>query len=406
MTYGGGCASWLWNDMCAASDSPPAVGHLRLDWIRQMNQQLASLRELVKQKITYLEDRIRDRHQGLAQHQVRASLLHTDSGKALLCLYDSLGTLLCPTTDEEKKKKRDIIRVVEVMRKHLWGDVAARCLFEAMGVHLAPARFYSDIPTVKEIVSSYEYKDDEPPYLDETIFDQQYMLNFLQELMRYAGEFSPSVDGDPKNPKGFYWNNTAFSGSDAMSYYCMIRHLKPQVILEVGSGYSTLVAAEAVRQNGEGEIICIEPYPMEFVRDIQQVQSIVKEKVENVDLSFFNEVLGDGDILFIDSTHTVKAGSDCLYLYLKVIPHLASRITIHAHDIFLPEPYPMAWRLEKHIYWSEQYLLLALLLDSCTYRVLYGSNYHRLLNHDQLKQLMGEKASVGGGSFWFVRETR
>ena len=370
-----------------------------------MKQQLASLRELVKQKIKCLEYRIRERNQNLAQHQVRALLLNTDSGKALIRLYDALGPLLSPKTDSEKKKELEITQAVEVMRKHLWGDAATRSLFEASGVHLAPARFYSDIPTVTEIVSSYEYKEDSPPYLDAAIFDLQEMRDFLQVLMRYAGEFSPPTDGDSKMPKGYYWNNTAFSGSDAMSYYCMIRYLKPQVILEVGSGYSTLVAAEAVRQNGTGEIICIEPFPMDFVKAIQQVRTLVEKKVQDVTVDYFNDVLGDGDILFIDSTHTVKAGSDCLHLYLKVLPYLTSNIVIHAHDIFLPEAYPMAWRLEKHIYWNEQYLLLALLMDGQKYKVLYGSNYHRLLNRDLLNKLMGDKARIWGGSFWFMRTT-
>jgi predicted O-methyltransferase YrrM len=186
-----------------------------------------------------------------------------------------------------------------------------------------------------------------------------------------------------------------------MAYYAMIRHLKPKRVVEVGSGFSTLVASAALAQNGSGEIVCIEPFPRPFLSSVPNVVQVVEKPVQQLDSAFFNELLGDGDILFIDSTHTVKAGSDCLHLYLRVLPALERKVMVHVHDVFLPEAMPQDWALNKHIYWTEQYLLLAYLLDNPRVKVWFGSNYHRLVNQEMLSNMMHGRGQAGGGSFWF-----
>ena len=43
-----------------------------------------------------------------------------------------------------------------------------------------------------------------------------------------------------------------------------LRNLRPANIIEIGSGFSTQVALEAVAKNGMGNIACIEPYPRDW----------------------------------------------------------------------------------------------------------------------------------------------
>jgi hypothetical protein len=105
-------------------------------------------------------------------------------------------------------------------------------------------------------------------------------------------------------------------------------------------------------------------------------------------------------VLFIDSTHTVKTGGDCVHIYLRLLPALRREVLVHAHDIFLPHGMPRDW-LMRHYYWTEQYLLLALLTDNPRARVLYGSAYHERYNPGPLTELMGGKYGAGGGSLWF-----
>jgi hypothetical protein len=111
--------------------------------------------------------------------------------------------------------------------------------------------------------------------------------------------------------------------------------------------------------------------------------------------------LQPNDFLFIDSTHTVKAGGDCVYIYLKMLPAMPPGVLIHCHDIFLPAPMPIAWLTDLSLYWCEQYLLQAYLLDRPNINVLFGSHYHNLINLEDLINLMGGKRGEGGSSFWF-----
>ena len=289
-----------------------------------------------------------------------------------------------------------------VLKKLLWASPEVREKLQRNGVNIIPVNFYSNIPSVEEIRSSFEYGNfDTPPYLDSSIFDPVHLQNVLRDLTPYASEFNPPTQGDEEEPSGFFWGNSQFSHSDAMAYYAMIRHIKPRRIIEVGSGFSTLVASAALAQNGSGEIVCVEPFPRPFLRSVPGVVQVVQKPVQQLDIDFFRKGLGDGDILFIDSTHTVKTGSDCVYLYLKILPALERKVMVHVHDVFLPEAMPQEWGLCKQIYWTEQYLLMAYLLDNHRAKVWFGSNYNRLRNLEALISMMHGRAEAGGGSFWF-----
>jgi hypothetical protein len=272
----------------------------------------------------------------------------------------------------------------------VWADPATREQFQRDGVNVLPINFYSNSPSIEEIRDSFEYRE-HAPYLDERLFDGARMTALLTELQPFADEFAPDAE---------FWNNSQFSFSDAMAYYCFIRNYRPQTIVEVGSGFSTLVALEAVKRNGSGRIICVEPYPRDFLLNANV--DLVQQPAQSITLVQLDDWLSsDGDFLFIDSTHTVKTGSDCLHLYLRLLPKLRYRVLVHAHDIFLPFGMPQEWLLHKQIFWTEQYLLLALLTDNPRERVLFGSAYLQAFHTDVLTRWMGGKAAAGGGSFWF-----
>lgn len=287
------------------------------------------------------------------------------------------------------------------LKRLLWAPAEVRAELQRNGVNVIPANFYSNIPSIEEVRGSFEYSTRQPPYLDSGIFDDDRMLRFLADLVPFTAEFDPPQDGDENAPAGFFWKNSQFSHSDAMSFYAMVRHLRPRRIVEVGSGFSTLVASAALAKNGSGEIVCIEPYPRPFLTGVPGVAGLIRQPVQQLPAEYFESMLGDGDILFIDSTHTVKTGSDCLHLYLRVLPVLRSRIFVHVHDVFLPEAMPQEWALEKQIYWTEQYLLLAYLLDNPRVTVWFGSHYHLCRHPEELAAFMHGLAGTGGGSFWF-----
>jgi hypothetical protein len=293
---------------------------------------------------------------------------------------------------------------LSLAKRALWQDKEVKRYLQAGGINLTPANFYSNVPLVEDIERSFEYAEEEAglaPYATGGLFDREAILDFTRRIGEYAHEFDPPLDGDRKDPQGFFWDNPTFSGCDAMAYYCVLRMLRPRRVLEVGSGFSTLVADMAIRANGEGELVCIEPYPMPFLHRVASVAQIIEKPVQEIPVDELVDLVESSQVWFIDSTHTVKIGSDCLYLYLKVMPQVRTEVTCHSHDIFLPYAMPRNWALEKSIFWTEQYLLQAYLLDNPKARVLFGSNYLRRDAPEAAAALMQGRDRLRGASLWY-----
>jgi hypothetical protein len=163
----------------------------------------------------------------------------------------------------------------------------------------------------------------------------------------------------------------------------MVRHWKPRRIIEIGSGYSTRVMAQALRANRErdrvtGELLTIDPHPERLPENgLRELVTVVPEPVQNLDLGLF-ESLGADDILFVDSSHVVSVGSDVVREYLQIFPRLTSRVLVHVHDIFLPADYPRSAVLENLWFWSEQYLLQAFLAFNPEFEVLWSASAMQL----------------------------
>jgi predicted O-methyltransferase YrrM len=181
------------------------------------------------------------------------------------------------------------------------------------------------------------------------------------------------------------WNDTSanamFGHIDASLLQGILTVCRPQRIIEVGSGFSTAVMLDTADHAGTTkDITCIEPYAQRLRSTLRTGDdiTIIERPVQDVPVNVFTD-LRDGDLLFIDSTHVAKSGSDVLYLYLEVLPRLAHGVVVHAHDIFWPFSYREEWLVEGRD-WTEAYLLRALLTDTDRWRVelfadwLYGQH--------------------------------
>jgi len=224
-------------------------------------------------------------------------------------------------------------------------------------------------------------------------------LQFSHELNQFP------IKGDIKKPI-FFYENPSFSYGDAEMYYLFIRNLKPNRIIEIGSGFSTLIAVEAIKKNkSEGHITqftCIEPYEFSWLESIPEV-TVLRQKVEEVSLDFFAS-LNAGDILFIDSSHIIRPGNDVLFEYLNVLPALKKGVIIHIHDIFSPNHYLAEWLVNMKRFWNEQYLLEAYLYYNNAFEVKMALNLLKNQHFDELKKRCpGIKASTEPASFWLEK---
>jgi len=183
----------------------------------------------------------------------------------------------------------------------------------------------------------------------------------------------------------------------------MVRHFKPNLIIEVGSGYSSLLSAQAGQKNGNTELICIEPYPAEVLKKgFPGLKQLVTTRVQDMDPTFF-EQLQAGDILFIDSTHVVQIGSDVNFLFLEVLPRLKPGVIVHIHDIYLPAAGRRDWVMENTRFWNEQYLLQAFLIMNKGYEVLFANYYVSGRYLQDLKATFPHSPYWHGSSFWMRR---
>ena len=281
------------------------------------------------------------------------------------------------------------------MAKSFFDRVAHHLLFmvqsrprlsDRWGYHIRPIHYYEPLPDFRSITVEQITRRREFPTIGFRWSDQLALLN---DLAAYREELH-SLE--------FNFDNGYFSGFDAAVYYSLIRHLKPQNIIEIGGGYSTQLANKALTVNGTGGLTCIEPYP-ERLNGTGQSVELIKKRVEDIDIAFFSR-LNTNDILFIDSSHTVKFGSDVCYELLEILPHLARGVWVHVHDIFFPHDYPAEWLLERRLALNEQYLLEAFLSFNKQFEVTLA-NYWLCLDHsDETTRLW---SNTGASSLWMKR---
>jgi len=216
---------------------------------------------------------------------------------------------------------------------------------------------------------------------------------------KFRGEYE-TLPAEP--PPGQRW---PFRGTDVLVAYCMVRHFQPRRIIEVGSGFSSLVLGQAAAKNKNSSLICIDPFPGEFLRNgnIPALQSLIETKVQDLDVEFFSQ-LAPGDILFIDSSHAVKIGGDVNYLFLEVLPRLNLGVIVHVHDIFFPFEYRRHWVLNEFRFWTEQYLLQAFLTFNSEFEVLLANYYLSRYHQEHLRAAFPDLSRWIGGSFWMRRK--
>lgn len=225
-------------------------------------------------------------------------------------------------------------------------------------------------------------------------------------LTKAFEEYYPEMPfkDDPSGLR-YYLQNNFYAYTDGIILYAMMRHLRPKRIIEVGSGFSSAVMLDTKDCfNMETELVFIEPYP-------DRLYSLLKEQdhqhcqihvngVQQVQPELFKE-LERNDILFIDSSHVVKTGSDLHYLIFEVLPVLKPGVFIHFHDIFYPFEYPKKWVFQGRN-WNENYFLRAFLMHNQAYKIRFFAHFMHLHYSDAFKN-MPLCYKNGGGNFWLEK---
>jgi predicted O-methyltransferase YrrM len=279
-------------------------------------------------------------------------------------------------------------------------DQSARPYFE-------DGHFYSPVVDPKQARLSAEtiWPNFPRPVLGVNFCEERQKNIIANVLKPYLADFG-YVDPGKQNGSLYSVDNDQFGGLDARLLFCLMRHYRPNRIVEVGSGYSTLLMCDVNRQflNDKCLIECVEPYPRNFLLDLHSKIKLHQTPVQQTDVGLF-ERLRANDFLFIDSSHVAKTGSDVNHLFFEVLPRLAPGVVIHIHDIFLPFEYPVSWVIDERRSWNEQYLLRALLMNSDAYDVVFGAAYAGYYFSEKIKEVFDAAGQehCGGGSFWLMK---
>lgn len=277
-------------------------------------------------------------------------------------------------------------------------------IWQKLGFHITPNHFYSPVPDTRTLKNDVWDKHSEMSGININTDGQ---LNLLSTFfIKFKQEYDKFPLGKTAIPYEYYVNNNGFESVDGEILYCMIRYFKPRKILEIGSGNSTYLSAKAVLKNEEDnctcELIAIEPYPNDVLKTgLPGLSKLVPQKVQDVPLSVFSE-LKENDILFIDSSHILKIGSDVYYEYLEILPRLNRGVIVHIHDIFLPAEYKKEWVLKNQQFFNEQYLLQAFLTFNDCFEVFWAGSYMHLIYPDKLEEAFCsyKRNKAWPGSFW------
>ena len=282
-------------------------------------------------------------------------------------------------------------------------EVLIRAAAVRLDLHVLPRNIYSPIPDVP-LANDPLWR--QPAMTPGVIIDALAHLHYVRSVLApYIAEFSAPLERPADD--GFYLRNPWYGAGDAELLYAMVRHHKPRRLLEFGTGYSTLVSARACAANARDgcsvDFVSIDP----FAR-IPGTPSpgLVRHEclsARSVPLERFLE-LASGDILFIDTSHTVKCGSEVNFLILDVLPQLRPGVLVHFHDIFLPYEYPYDW-YARETYFAEQYLLQAFLSGNPAYEVVLASHAVARMHHEALGRVIPTLAAVqyGPAAFWIRR---
>jgi methyltransferase family protein len=277
------------------------------------------------------------------------------------------------------------------------------------GYHFQRRDYYSALNDLPFLTENWDLWHNRPaPPGIEWDFDAQ--LEEVRRIAPYCAELADVPFDPPPGRPIYHWNNDFWRGGDALIHYGLLRNIRPSCVVEVGTGWSSLLMAEALERNArEGAppavVNQIEPYPRkELYSGLPSDWALHEAILQRADLRLFDS-LGPGDICFYDGSHVARAASDVIWFFFEVLPRLRSGVLVHIHDICWPADYPDEWILERGQTWNEQYVLQAFLMYNSDFKPLICNSLLFHNRRESVEALFREvpETQKSGSSVWLRR---
>jgi len=307
--------------------------------------------------------------------------------------------------EDAVRRSEEAVRRTEEAYRRIEGENAEMVADTALWrKFFPPGHFHSPLPSSREIAEAFERDAFGPPF-SAVDLNEAGQFDLLKKFAEYYPE-QPFPE-QPAPGRRFYLDNPSYGRFDAIILYCMLRHLQPKQIIEVGSGFSSaaMLDVNALAMDGRMSLTLIDPdtsrvrnllLPEDYARI-----NLVQKPVQDVPLELFSS-LEANDVLFIDSSHVSKVGSDVNRLFFDVLPVLRAGVHVHIHDVTGRLEYPRDW-FEQGRAWNEQSLLRAFLMYNRAFSVVFFSSWIHNVHQRFLVERMASCAGGGGGQIWLCK---
>jgi hypothetical protein len=273
-----------------------------------------------------------------------------------------------------------------------------------LGFHIHPAHYYAPVPNIIELERTTDLWA-KPSAMSGIHIDLDEQID---NLRRVCTPFQEEFRGNP-----YYWHATKqpfrsgrsrfFGYLEAQVLHAVVRHYKPARLIEIGGGVPTYCTFQAMSMNARdtgvnGHITCIEPDPTDMVRNINENAEnfeLIARPIQDVPLEYFKQ-LNVNDIVFIDSNHAVRSGSELNYTVLEILPIIPKGVLVHFHDIYLPYDYDRDV-LRTFMHPNETALVAAFLSCNTRYKILFAMS---MLHYQHQQEMQGVLPEYQPESDW------
>ncbi|MGA2000616.1 MAG: class I SAM-dependent methyltransferase [Terriglobales bacterium] len=277
------------------------------------------------------------------------------------------------------------MRRIKPIVLELLKNVSRKVFFlgDRVGIHILPKHYYTPVPDYTWLAENRQAWIGRSS-MPGVHWDLDEQLGWLADI---CAPYYSEVGGleSFRNATSSGWG-PGYGPIESQVLHCFVRRCAPARVIEIGSGVSTACVLNAVGRNrregrAESQITCVEPYPSKMLLQLSGV-TLLRQMSQTVPMGVFDQ-LAAGDLLFIDSTHAVKTGSDVMQLFLDILPRLARGVFVHIHDIYLPYVYPRN-TMHRYFGWQETALLLALMVNNQKLKTLCCLS---ALHYDRTQQM-------------------
>jgi hypothetical protein len=269
-----------------------------------------------------------------------------------------------------------------------------------------PGHYSSTIPSQREIRKSesklFDLSSRSVPGIN---LNANYQLGLLRDFARFDKTYT--FNQKPTAGVRYYYDNPTFRLSDAVVLYCFLSHFRPRRVLEIGSGFSSALMLDLQQSLFRDlQLTFVEPYPRTLKRLMRQPDwnccQVIEQTAQEVSLELFC-CLEANDVLFVDSSHVLKIGSDLSRIFFSVLPTLRSGVLIHIHDMFWPFEYPKNVIAEGRN-WNEIYLVRSFLQHNDAFEILFFSSYLEIMHRSELEKNLKDYSEYTGNSLWLRKK--